>query len=422
MAEIKPFKGYIYNSAKVKDMAMVLAPPYDVISREMQDDLYRKSRHNVVRLILTKGDKDKYKRAKAYFEDFIAQRVLIRDKEPVIYVYGQEYDTPSGKKERLGFIALMKLEDPKESKVLPHEKTFANPKKDRLNLMKQARANLSSIFSLFVDDGSKVAGILEREARRKAVFDVYYDDVRQRLWRISDPEKISEIKRAMAGKQVFIADGHHRYETALLFRDKMKAKEKHASGEEPYDYVMMYFTGLDDAKLTILATHRAVKDAGNLNKEQIIKSIGRHFKISEFNDFDKMQSAQERLQGGCAIGMYCGNNSYYLLNLEDVSAIDKIIKLPRPAEWKRLDVTVLHKFILGRILKIKKTDQNIAYFRDAKSALEKVKSGDCKLAFFLNPTKLGQVKTIAEMGEKMPHKSTYFYPKLLSGIVINKFD
>lgn len=409
-------------------MAGVLAPPYDVISPAMQDELYEKSEYNVVRLILGKdepgdnGAKNKYKRAKSYFDKYIKDGVLIRDDTPSIYVYVQEYKTPTGKKNRTGFIALMRLEDPEKSKVLPHERTFKNPKKDRLKLMRCVEANLSSIFTIFADDGNKVTAILEGEAEREPVFDVNYDGVRQRLWRVSDSQKISDVKNAMKNKQVFIADGHHRYETALAYRNEKRAKAKTTSGEEPHDYVMMYFASLDEARLTILPTHRVIKDIGPLTREEIIKRAGRYFEIRDYKNLKDLNAAQAGLSSRFGCGMYCGGSTYYLLELKEAADTDKIIRVDKSTEWKKLDVTLLHRFILKHILKIKENEGNIVYLRDVEAAVEKVKDGSHKLAFLLNPTKLEQVKQIAQTGEKMPHKSTYFYPKLLSGVVINKFD
>lgn len=428
MACIKPFRGYIYNTEEVKDIAKVLAPPYDVISPGIQDALYKRDEFNVVRLILGKEDpgdnsaENKYKRAKTYLEGLIKKEILIRDELPCIYVYDQEYVTPAGKKNRIGFIALMKLEDPKDSKVLAHERTFMHPKRDRLRLIRQVRANLSCIFSIFVDDKNKITHTLEKETKSKPIFDVYYEDVRQRLWRISDSKVISDIKEAMKEKQIFIADGHHRYETALAFRNEMRLKAKEDLKELPYDYVMMYFASLDEAKLTILATHRVIKDVGSLTKKDIISLVQKYFKIKEFKGLKDMNAAQESSSARFSCGMYCGDGFFYLLELKDTSIAEKIIKMAKPVEWKRLDVTLLHQLILKQIFKVREKDDNIIYLRDAESAVERVKSGECKLACFLKPTKLEQVKHIAEIGERMPHKSTYFYPKLLSGIVINKFD
>lgn len=427
MAIIKPLRGYIYNTRKIKNIGAVLAPPYDVISPAMQDELYKKDKYNIVRLILGKDEpsdtksNNKYTRAKLFLDAFIKDGMLARDDKPAIYVYSQEYAVPEGKKNRIGFIALMKLEDREGNKVLPHERTFKNPKTDRLRLIRQVNANLSPIFSLFEDKDNKVTAILERETKEDPVFDVLFEDVRERLWRISDAAVIADIQAAMADKHIFIADGHHRFEVAMAFRDEMRLKTKSTSTEEPYDYVMMYFASLDDDRLTIMPTHRIIRDC-SLTKEKALELLEKHFKVGKFNDFKAMLSAQENVKAGYAFGAYFGGSDYYLLNLEDISDINRFIKLDRSINWKKLDVSILHNFVLKRILKIKETDGNISYLRDADLAAEKVGSGEYKLALFLNPTKLEQVRNIAQAGEKMPHKSTYFYPKLLSGVVVNKFD
>jgi len=428
MADIKPFRGYIYNTEKIKDIAKVLAPPYDVISPKMQDFLYKKSDFNVVRLILAKEESEKgkfenkYKRAKSFFEEFTRRNILVKDSLPSIYAYNQEYSVQGKKKNRTGFIALIKLQDPEKSKVLPHEHTFEGPKKDRLMLMREVKANLSPIFSIFADGRGSIVSILKKETKKSPIFDVYYEDIRQRLWRISDPILISDIKKAMKGKQIFIADGHHRYETALAFRQEMREGSQTKQGEQPYDYVMMYFAGMDEAKLTILATHRVIKDTGGLRKENIKDLLAKHFKIKEFRNFSEMYRAQENSKKQFILGMYAGGDAYFLLELKDALDADKMIKTDKSMEWRRLDVTLLHHFVLRHILKIKEKGDNIIYLREPELAVEKVKNNGYKVAFFLKPTRLKQVKKIAQIGEKMPHKSTYFYPKLLSGAVINKFD
>jgi len=424
MAIIKPFKGYLYNTESIKDISSVLAPPYDVISPEMQTELYSKSDYNMVRLILGKdedGPDSRYKKAKAILDDFIKRDILTRDKEPCIYVYDQEYEAPEGRKNRTGFIGLMKLEDPNDSKVLPHEHTFSNPKKDRLKLIKSVRANLSLIFTIFDDEGEKVIGVLDKVSSGKPLYDVDYEGVRQRLWRISDVNVISKIQETMKGKQVFIADGHHRYETALAYRDYAAQKTKR-SGEQPHDYAMMYFAPLIKTRLTILATHRVIKDAGGLSSTEMLGRLSQCFDIEKIKSLKDLTFARANRSDVFSCGIVTGKKDYYILRLKDSKDVDNIISVDKSKEWKRLDVTVLHHLILEHILKIKEKDGNIAYTRDAKWAVSKVDSGQYACCFLLDPTGLHEVRQIASKGEKMPHKSTFFYPKLLSGIVINKFD
>jgi uncharacterized protein (DUF1015 family) len=428
MAEIKPFKGYVYNTRKIADIADVLAPPYDVISPVMQDGLYQRHEHNVVRLILGKdkiGDKganNKYRRARDFFHEFVNKQILVRDGHPCVYIYDQEYTVEGKKKNRTGFIALIKLESPQGSKVLPHERTFMRPKKDRLKLIRQVGANLSPIFTVFDDSDSAITTLLDHETQKKPLFDVCYDEVRQRLWPVADTKIISAMQKAMRGKSIFIADGHHRYEVALAFREEMRAKSTVTGGGLPSDYVMMYFASLDEARLTILATHRAVRDIGMLTPEALMERITKYFTVSKCKNLGDMRSTQEQLRNKCAFGLYCGNHQYYVLNFQDASGVNRVIRADKSDAWKRLDVTILHNFVFKNVLKIKDTADNIMYLRGDETAVQKVDSGDCKIAFFLNPTKLEQMKTIAQLGERMPHKSTYFYPKVLSGIVINKFN
>jgi len=427
MPEINPFLGYIYNTKKIKDISKVLAPPYDVISSEIQDSLYKRSEFNIIRLILGKdktGDNktnNRYKRAKAFLDEIIAKDILTKDKKPSLYLYGQEYTGAGEKRQRLGFISLMKLEDRKNSSILPHERTFAKPRKDRSKLIHNINANDSPIFSIFEDRKNVVTDILDRESKKKPVFDVNFEGVRERLWRVSDSKIISRIAAELKNKQVFIADGHHRYEVALNYRDEMRKRHKKIPAVAPYDYIMMYFVGLDDSRLTILPTHRVVKNIGNLKNEVILSLLEEYFDIKKFKDFNNMYLVQKNQGGKFTFGMYCGNG-FYLLKLKDTANLSDLIKGEMSNEWKALDVTVLHKLLLERVLKVKDKEGNIAYYRSASDAIEKVKNDGYKLALFLNPTRLEEVKDIALKGEKMPHKSTYFYPKLLTGVVINKFN
>ena len=415
MPRIEPFRGILYNNEKV-DISKVVAPPYDVIPLKMQDELYRLDAHNAVRLILGKEeagdskDYNKYKRAREFFDKWLSENILIEDKTPSIYVYSEEYSAGGAKKIQLGFIAAMKIEE--SSKVRPHENTFPKPKQDRLSLIREVNANLSCIFTLFDDKNKKAEKILGAVISQRPLFNFEYDNVRHKLWRLGGRPQIDKLKKLMLKKEIFIADGHHRYEVARMYKEE--------TGNE---YVMTYFTPVSGKRLTILATHRLVKniytDIGDF-----IGKLRRYFNVEKIKSLDQLLKKMSAAKTSEYIfGVYFKDKVFYLLRLKPQAAPNKLIKEKRSRAWKGLDVSVLHGVIFNRILGLNdrvKDEDNIVYTRDPKEARKEVDKGGFDAAFFLNPTKVAQVRDIARIGDKMPHKSTYFYPKLLSGLVINK--
>jgi len=426
MPSTKPFKGLVYNAKKVKDISKVLAPPYDVISKDMQESLYRLDPHNVVRLILGKIKKkdtargNRYTRAKIFFDSWLKKHILTQDTKKALYIYSQTYEDFARPIERIGFIGLMALDLVGNKKILPHENTLLAPKIDRLDLMRSVRANLSPIFVLYEDKTHNILNILTRARSKEAPFiDVGIDGIRHRVWRLKDARLIGKIDKAMRSKDIFIADGHHRYEVARTYaiesRDKNVSKEfKKNSG-----YMMAYFVESEEKMLTILPTHRLIKHIGILSPEDIRKRLDKFFLVKKASSMDNLLTDLQRLKSSCAFGLYMGDRLFYVLKLKDYAASDRLIK-NKPRDWKRLDVTILHLFLLEYVLGIRDDEDNIEFVKDAPKAKGLVDAGRYRLAFFLNPTKVSQVKRIAKLGQRMPRKATYFYPKPLSGLVINK--
>ena len=432
MAAIKPFKGVLYNSEVVGDFYKVMAPPYDVISQKMQEEYYSLHQNNVVRLTLGKtGPRDsksdnRYTRAKGYFSDWLKNNVLVQDKTPSIYIYQQKYFINNEQKTRLGFISLLEIEDPHKSCVLPHEYTFSKPKKDRLNLVKAAEANLSPIFSLFDDKGSLIIDILKKHIQDKPLIDIEEEGIMHSLWRMNDADGIKKITRLMKDKQIFIADGHHRYEVSLNYRDWMRKRCKKASGLKDYDYIMVYFSDLRPEALTILSTHRAIRSAVKFDFHKSISKLAEYFDIENFKDKDGMFARiADAKKGEFAFGLHYKNKGFFSLFLKKDPRIDDILAEGQAFEWKWLDVSILHNLIFDHILKIKEKVEkrdNIVYTRNTNYALSLVDKEGYEMAFFLNPPKLEQVKDVASNHKKMPRKSTYFYPKQLSGLVFYKME
>jgi uncharacterized protein (DUF1015 family) len=417
MAEIRPFKGVRYNQKKV-NIEQVITAPYDRISPERQEDYYKKSEYNIVRIILGKAfpnDTEKnsrYTRARDFFEKWVKEDILRSDESPALYPYYQEYLTPDNKKMvRKGFTALVKLEDYSKGVVLPHERTLSKPKEDRLNLLRATRVNFGQIFMLYPDSENKIANILENEIKNRApaisVSELYEPDVVHKLWVMDNKEVISEVTELMQDKILLIADGHHRYETALNYsKENPEAK-----------YRMVTMVSMDDPGLLILPTHRALY--GIENKESFLEKAKEFFFIEDVKRdiFDKMKGEKY------CFGLYIGNK-YYLLRLKNEKLIDRFVGSEKTKEYKRLDVTVLHSILIENILGISREKvarkENIDYLRDPEQGIKGVNSRKYDLVFFMNPTRIDEVKAIAEKKETMPQKSTDFYPKMITGLVMNE--
>jgi uncharacterized protein (DUF1015 family) len=434
MAKILPFRGYRYNPEKIDTISDVISEPYDKITPEMQERYYQKHPRNIVRLIKGKTcpydneSNNQYSRARDYLEKWIAEGILIRDEQETMYAYSEEYtlaDEPP--KIRQGFIALGKLEEFGKGGVKPHERTLAGPKADRLNLMRATGAQFGLIFMLYSDLSGEVNGTLAKFCGRAP--DIAATDengVTHRIWRIADRAAIEKVKALMEDKMLFIADGHHRYETALNYRREMREKGvKCLPGNENYDNRMMAFVSMEDSGLTILPTHRLLF---NLTGEQVKTFSTRLASFFNVETCTKIGELLEKIKPekprDHRFGLYM-NGTYSLLVLKDESRVSALVSAEASDEWKRLDVTVLHT-LLEHLLGIdrEKLEQqtNVAYERYAETAVRMVDEGRYQIALFLNPTKASQVARVAGRGERMPQKSTDFYPKLYTGLVINKLN
>ena len=425
MPNIKPFKGVVYNKNKVGSLSKVVAPPYDIIPKKMQESLYRTSPHNIVRLELGKiktsdsAKDNRYTRAKKFFDSWLRDNVMSQDQKDTIYVYSQKYKEGARVIDRIGFIALMGLEEGKK-KVLPHENTLLAPKLDRLDLMRSIRANLSPIFILYDDKQHAILKILKSVcAKKKPFMDIPFEGIRNRAWKLDDPAAIKKIQSIMRNADTFIADGHHRFEVTRMYSKELQRAKAAKSVKDASKNVMVYFVESKEDMLTVLPAHRLPKDIGRLKTEEIVERLKEFFVIEKAGNFNAMMSRLARLQDAHAFGVYFGKKRFYVIKLKNIDSVDKAIK-NKPREWKRLDVSILHQFVFQHILGIRDEDDNIEFVKSPKETANLVDKGAFKVAFFLNPTKVAEVKRIARIGEKMPRKATYFYPKPISGVVINK--
>jgi uncharacterized protein (DUF1015 family) len=434
VVKIFPFEGILYNKGKLKKLDKVFTPPYDVISAEGQDEFYKLHDFNYIRVILGKefaGDGDynnKYVRSAAFLDGWLRHRILATDEKPAFYVYEQRFSLAGKKFSRIGFIGILRLEDMGRGKVFPHEETYSRAKLDRLQLMRSTSANLESIFTIFSDPKNKLIKVLKKYMRKKPVIEATdKDKVKHRLWRIDKKPAIAKIIKEMRDKTVFIADGHHRYEAALRFKNELKMKNTKFSEEEAYNHIMMYFTPIEDKGLAVLPIHRVLHNMPYFDPARFEKDLERYFDVIPYKATKKsaprvrkklLKDLTKKGLEKHTFGMYLGQNRYFLLVLKDEDIIDEMVEEEKPKAWKHLDVNVLHYAVFDRILGIANdTEDKVSYVKGDEEAVDRVDNHNFQVAFFLNPTKLEEIISIASKLEKMPHKSTYFYPKLLSGLV-----
>ena len=430
MAIVRPFRGLRYDPAVVGAVASVVAPPYDVIGSEEQARLYEASPYNVIRLDLSR-DRDRYGAASRTFAEWREQGVLVRDREPALHVYAQRHRLKSGEEhERHGFFARLHLEEFASGKVLPHEKTLASPKADRLALQRACRANLSSIFGLYSSPGFALSTVAARAIRTPAWAD--FEDgaaVRHRLWRVVEGDVLESLRRQLESRTVYIADGHHRYETALRYRDERREETGQRTGEEPFDYVLAYLVNMDEPGLVVLPTHRLLRDL-RMEPAGLVERLHACFRVEEVARSGGARGLVERMKpafGERRIGVVLrGEPRFFVLVARDG---DNDARLSGSTALRRLDVTLLHGLVLEGGTSILGLDAHReaeagrwSYTKDEDEAVSRVESGEMAAAFLLNATRVDEVRAVSEAGETMPEKSTYFYPKIATGLVFNPLE
>lgn len=434
MADILPFRALRYDAERVP-LAEVVTQPYDKITPAMQARYYDASPYNLVRIILgRKEEKDNtadnvYTRAAAYGREWRREGILRQDTAPSVYVYTQSFVTPSGTAaERRGFIALGRAEDYAAEVVFRHEQTLAKPKADRLELLRATRVHYEQLFLLYEDPG-EIDSLLRGGQGTAADIDVNDEyGVAHRVWQIADGGVIAAVQEQMRKKKLVIADGHHRYETALNFRDECrKDLLKPKSGlngrpeEAPYEFVMMTFVNMNDPGLVVLPTHRVVHSLKSFSVEEFQEGARAYFTVEEVDpELDAERATallRKRGRAGTALLAVMANRAFVLHSPTNGASR----RLAGLSERQRgLDVVQLHKCLLEGVLGLSeesiRDQENLSYLREAAEALERVRKGTAQIAFLMNPCRVRQVRDVAFAGEVMPQKSTDFYPKLLSGL------
>jgi uncharacterized protein (DUF1015 family) len=439
MADIHPFRGIRYNPAKIADFSTVVAPPYDIISPSEQEGYYAKSPHNIIRLILGKkfpadtNSENRYTRADRFFKEWQEEQILVRDEESSLYFYTQEFLVREKRFISEGFFALVRMEEYKKGIIIPHERTLSAPKTDRLKLMRACQANFSPVFVLYPDIRDEVIGQLKSGITRNPLIEVRdKEGVFHQFWRVRDPEILSRIKVRLEKEPLFIADGHHRYETALNYRSECRLKKADYSGRESFNYMMMYLTPLEGKGLVILPYHRVLYSLPSFEFPSFEKKVQEAFDIETLSFHPENEhevrnkfliQLEKKGSDAHVYGLLTkGGNAYYILTLKR----DRVRKESTSSPVSHLDVTILESLVFNQILGITserlREQKNIEYCHVSEEAFHLVRDKGLQLAFILNPTRIEEVKEVALSGETMPQKSTYFYPKLLSGLVINRLD
>jgi uncharacterized protein (DUF1015 family) len=434
--QVKPFKALRFDGSAVGDVGNCIAPPYDVINPAQQQQLYEKSKHNIVRIIKGKttasdnGDNNQYTRAAEYFNEWTEQGVLKQDSEEAVYAYVQDFEWAGTDFQRSAFIALAELEE--FGKVVkPHEQILNKPIVDRLNLKRATTAGFGLVFMLYEDEQEVADEIIKQAVTIEPLIDFADEqNVRHRLFAIAAGEDIEQIVKMMGTKSCVIADGHHRYTTGLSY-----ARE---SGNREAKYQMLAFANTCQKGLIVLPTHRLASNLEDFGFEKLIAGLKENFEIAELK-FDSEQTktdtrqkmlAQMKAQytgGKNAFGIYGSDNAFYVAVLKDRHAMDSVVPDMSPA-WRALDVSILHKLILEQLLGIDEErlaqNENLQYVKDTPNAIDdsiaQVDTGHKQAAFFMNPVKMQQLIKVTDAGERMPQKSTYFYPKVYTGLTIHK--
>ena len=435
MSDIKAFRGLRYDTAKAGEIKTLITPPYDVITAQMQDGYYEANPYNIIRLEWGKKyaadteNDNRYTRAAADFTAWQQTGVLRRDDKPAFYLYRQQFTLNGKVHVRSGFIASLRAEGYDSGNVLPHEETLPKHKADRLDLMKSTFANFSPIFGLYAEEDRRVERLLNEAARSiSPVIDVTDESqVQHILWKIDDAETVSAVEKLMSAQKIYIADGHHRYETASLF-----ASMQREAGSNNGQYIMLALVNLYDEGLVVLPTHRLVKNVPSMDKDELlIKIAAEGFAVTKISSGSNspLKELTEKINAGGeevpSLGLYFPGE-YYLLQAENKTEMLDRFSLDKPLCLRTLDVSILHSLILEKLLSIGKKEMAeegwLGYTRSEEEAIKEVDNRKYQCSFLMGNPLMHQMLAVAQAGEKMPQKSTFFYPKIIAGLIINKLN
>jgi len=437
VADVRPFRGIRYNVELIRDPSSVISPPYDVVSSEEQGLYYQQSPYNVIRLELGEDrpsdtlESNRYTRAAETLRDWLHQGILRRDDTPAFYVLRHRFVRQGILASRWGLVARVRLEGEGAAGARAHEVVLESRVRDRLNLLRSCRVNVSPILGMVRPQDPGLPTILPRLVGPEADVSVLdRQGVIHSMWVVSDQKRVAQICKALADRTVYIADGHHRYETAVTYQRERKAESVSRTGDEPYEFVMMTLADAGDPGMFALPAHRLLRLPNPPEPSHLKDDLGRLFALEYLEPRDSpgetleswTWALEERAAHGMAIGMYgLHGRRLAVLTPRDRSRLDELLPAERSQEWKNLDVAVLHWVILRRIMGLGSTEQQeqcVAYTGDGRDAISRVDSGEFQLAFLMNAIPISSILAVADAGDRMPPKSTYFYPKLPTGMVM----
>ena len=421
MPDIMPFKGMLYSPQRLKNADELICPPYDIIPAAQQQSLYKKSEFNAIRLELPLED-DPYAAAASRIEEWLRSGDLCYDEKPALYPYFQTFEDHEGKSHtRCGFFAAMRLYDFSAKMVLPHEKTLSGPKADRLNLFRKTKTNISSIFGLYADETKTVDGLMKSFAETHApIVDAMFQGVRNQMWRITEPELIAQFQQSLEQRVAYIADGHHRYDTGVNYRNEREAANATHTGAEPYNFILTYLANIHDEGLLIFPLHRLVHSLQNFDVATLKQQLAEYFTITELGNRVDVQQYLNRESSNYTYGVV---TKTALFGISLKSDLHSLVDPARTDALKDLGLVLLHDHIFGTLLGISQDamakQSNLLYVHDDHEVFEAVESGTVQVGFVVKPTTVHQVLAVSESGEVMPQKSTFFYPKIMTGLVFN---
>jgi uncharacterized protein (DUF1015 family) len=428
LTTIKPFRGVRYNLQKIPDLSAVISQPHDRVE-SMTDQYYDLSPYNVIRLIKCReqpgdGERDNvYSRARDTYHTWLQEGILIRDRAPALYILRQTFRLPDGRRlARQGLIAAMELTRFDEGIVLPHERTLSGSRRDRLNLLRSVATNFSSVFILY--PGGSINDLVAPITEQPPVWEareLLEHEVLQQFWVVTEPEVIAAVAEELAPRRnLIIADGHHRYETSLAYRDEMRAQYPEAPLNAGFNYRSVVLVSMDDPGLVILPTHRLVHADRRMSGAEVLERAKAYFEVTPVESRTELESRLKAAQASSrsCFGFYGGTTA--LFTLRDAGAMDRLAP-DRSSEWRRLDAAVLHELFIEQVLGIDKQavadHEPVEFLRDAQAGYDAVDQGKAEFLLLMNPTRLEQVQACSAAGERMPQKSTDFYPKVISGLV-----
>ena len=427
MPEIKPFSGVLYHPELLKQAEKLICPPYDIISSAQQQSLYHRSPLNAIRLELPL-EENPYGTAAARLTEWLQSGELQHDSEPAIYPYFQTFEDLEGKSHvRHGFFTAMRLHEFSENKVLRHEKTLSAPKADRLNLFRATRTNISPIYGLYADEHRTLDQLMVAYSEtHEPLLDANVQGIRNRLWRITDPTLLEQFRQTLLNRQVYIADGHHRYDTGVTYRNERMAANPTHNGNEPYNFIFTCLTNIYDEGLIVFPLHRVLHSVADFNAERLKGQLAEFFTITDLNSQDELKAYLAASTSSFSYGVVTSGALYGMTLKGEAAPLLDAQCAHCPEAVAQLGVVVLHEVIFHKLLGIShealEAQRNLLYVTDVNEVFHAVACRTAQAGFVVKPTTVQQVLDVSESGEVMPQKSTFFYPKLMTGLLFNPLD